>query len=50
MADNNLSGKQRLAIFFSLIWISLIGFAFALDYNFNWAFFLGIGVFPVAFI
>jgi hypothetical protein len=50
VAENRYSGKQRLAIFITLIWLSLIAFVSALDYNFNWAFFLGIGALPVAFI
>lgn len=50
LAENRYSGKQRLAIFIALIWVSFIAFVSALDYNFNLAFFLGIGAFPVAFI
>jgi len=50
MSKTSFTGKQRLAIFFSLIWMSLIGFVAGSDPEFKWVFFLLIGVFPVALI
>ncbi len=53
-----MTGPRRLAVFASLVWIAVIGFlsivhipAFpvaALDFFFDWRFWLAIGVAPVA--
>jgi len=44
------SGKQRLAIFLSGTWVTLVGAISASEPSFNWAFFIAAGVFPVGFI
>jgi hypothetical protein len=48
--NSSYTGKQRLAIFLSVIWVALITAISASDPTFNLIFFIVAGAFPVGFI
>jgi hypothetical protein len=49
MVDNNLTGKQRLGLLLSFIWLSLVAMWASLGWaGFEWGAFYFLGVFPIA--
>lgn len=49
MVDNNLTGKQRLGLLLSFIWLSLVAMWASLGWaGFEWGAFYFRGVFPIA--